>query len=91
MEKELADITDEDIEKKLKPLLKNVRTSPSKFAVRYLYINLLKEKGIELSKEDVYKIHMGDNKDSEYIQRINKFMINKRFSPSTDSYDRLLF
>lgn len=89
MSKELEKITDKEIEEKLKPLLKNVRTSPSKFAVRYLYIDLLKEKGINLSREEAYIIHTGDNKDSKYIQEINKFMINKRYSPSTDSYDRL--
>jgi hypothetical protein len=88
MTKTLGEISNGDIENGLEPLLKNVRTSPSKFSVRQAFINVLKANEVPLSKDEVISIYVGDDKD-EYSKRINKFMLDKGYILSTHSYDKL--
>ena len=90
MAKTLTDITDGEIEKALKPLLKTVHFSASKFSVRQTFIDLLKENGINLSNEERICLHIGDDSD-EYSKRINKVMTKKGYLLSTHSYDKLQF
>jgi len=88
MDKTLIDISNEDIEKGLSLLLKNDPLSVSKFSVRYAFGNLLERNGVKLSKGDLRNIHVGNDKENEYIQRINQVMNDKGYILSKDSYDK---
>jgi hypothetical protein len=87
MTKILSEITDADIEKGLEPLLRNARTSPSKFSVRQAFMDVLKAKEVPLSKEEAVSLYVGDDTD-DYSKRINKFMLDKGYILSSHSYDR---
>ena len=90
MVKTLSEISNLDIEKGLEPLLNNARTSPSKFAVRQAFINVLKANEVPLSKEEAVSLYVGDDTD-DYSKRINKFMFDKGYILATHSYNKSLF
>jgi hypothetical protein len=88
MTKVLSAISKGDIEKGLEPLFKNVRTSPSKFAVRQAFINVLKVNKIPLSKEEAVSLYVGDNQDM-YSKRIDEIMTKHGYTLSGHTYDKL--
>jgi tryptophanyl-tRNA synthetase len=89
MAKELSNITTEEIEEALKPLLKTY-SIVSKFSIRQKFIDILDERGIKLSKEEAIMIHVGDDSDN-YSKKINKIMFDKGYILSTHSYSRHLY
>jgi hypothetical protein len=88
MVKTLTDISNEDIEKGLGPLLSNIRASPSRFAVRQAFINVLKANEVPLSKEEAISLYVGDDRD-DYSKKIDKFMLDKGYILSSHSYNKL--
>jgi hypothetical protein len=90
MTKILSEISNGDIKKGLEPLLNNARASPSKFAVRQAFINVLKANEVPLSKEEAYNIYVGDNQDI-YSKRIDAIMTEHGYTLSGYTYDKKEF